>query len=83
MARRKGKKRRKKERIKTPEVCYFCKNGTAPDYKEFKILEGFITNRAKIIGRERSGICTKHQRRLAKAIKRARHLGLLPFASSI
>jgi len=58
--------------------CPICKNGTSPDYKNVEELAKYITDRARIIGKARSGLCAKHQRRLAKAIKRARYLGLLP-----
>ncbi len=52
-----------------------------PDYKEFEILRKFISERGKIMGRDKSGVCARHQRRLAKAIKYDRHLALLPFVS--
>lgn len=61
----------------TKKVCMFCKGGSSPDYKDFEILRKFVTDRGRIVGRKRSGLCAKHQRRLATAIKRARHLGLL------
>lgn len=59
--------------------CYFCKKKTEPNYKEKEVLSRFISDRGKIMGREFSGACQKHQRRLNKAIKQARHLALLPF----
>ncbi len=46
---------------------------------EYEILAPFLTRRGKIRGRQRSGLCRRHQRWLAKEIKRARNLGLLPF----
>ncbi|MCL2537901.1 MAG: 30S ribosomal protein S18 [Alphaproteobacteria bacterium] len=49
------------------------------DYKNKKMLEGFITERGKIIPSRISGVSQKNQRTLATAIKRARHIGLLPF----
>lgn len=64
-------------------VCKFC---TEPkikiDYKEAKILRYFISERAKIIPRRISGNCAKHQRKLTQAIKRARHIALLPYTST-
>lgn len=69
----------KKYRIK---VCRFCElKDESFDYKDEKKLERFITERGKIIPRRISGVCAKHQRSLAKAIKRARLLSLLPFSS--
>jgi len=49
------------------------------DYKDVEKLRGFITDRAKIAPRRRTGTCARHQRTLAVAIKRARHLALLPY----
>jgi small subunit ribosomal protein S18 len=60
-------------------VCSFCEEKKEPDYKQVEQLHKFITDRAKIVGRGRSGLCQKHQRRVATAVKRARYLGLLPF----
>ena len=60
--------------------CYFCsQNLNEIDYKEPELLRKFISGQGKIIDPKFSGTCAKHQRRLAEAIKRSRHLGLLPF----
>ena len=59
--------------------CYFCKNKTVPNFKEYELLEKYLTARGKIVSRERSGICALHQRTLAKEIKKARVLALLPY----
>lgn len=63
------------------KVCVFCagKMDTI-DYKDSGRLRGFISDRGRIASRRRTGTCAKHQRVLAVAIKRARHLALLPFA---
>lgn len=66
-----------------PENCAFCKNETEPDYKNAQELSKFVSERGKILGRVRSGLCAKHQRRLAVSIKRARTLGLLGYTSSL
>jgi len=71
------------KRYKTPEKCPFCTAKKDPDYKEFKTLEKYLSDRAKIYGSVRTGTCAKHQRALTRAIKRARHLALLPFTPSI
>jgi small subunit ribosomal protein S18 len=61
-------------------VCAFCvEKVTAIDYKDIPRLRRYISERAKIDTRRKSGTCAKHQRALATAIKRARHLALLPF----
>jgi small subunit ribosomal protein S18 len=49
------------------------------DYKDPSILRPYISDRGKIAPRRKSGACARHQRALATAIKRARHLALLPF----
>lgn len=63
------------------KVCAFCAAKTDfIDYKDAGRLRGFISDRGRIASRRRTGTCAKHQRTLATAIKRARHLALLPFA---
>ncbi len=51
------------------------------DYKDEKLLRRFVVERGKIVPRRVSGNCHKHQRQLTIAVKRARHLALLPFAA--
>ena len=64
-------------------VCHFCSEGVeAIDYKDPAKLRRYISDRGKIEPRRRTGTCAKHQRALARAIKRARHLALLPYAST-
>jgi len=63
-------------------VCYFCaQNIKDIDYKSVEILRHFISAQAKIMPRKRSHLCSKHQRKLASAIKRARVMALLPFTA--
>jgi small subunit ribosomal protein S18 len=75
------KKRFIRKQLKTnaPKECYFCKEKKEPEFFDTAVLNRFITERAKIIGKVRNGLCAKHQKRLTIAIKRARHLALLPF----
>ena len=62
--------------------CPFCADkGRKINYKDVDSIRYFLTERGKIKGRRKSGTCAKHQRRLAIAIKRARHLALLPFTA--
>lgn len=62
--------------------CYFCKNSIPyVDYKEHKSLKRYMTGWARIKPAGVTGACSKHQRQLTKAIKRARFLGLLPYIS--
>lgn len=70
-----GRKGRKK-------VCSFCVDKVENiDYKDVAKLRRFISERAKILPRRVTGTCARHQRELTVAIKRARHLALLPFSS--
>ncbi len=82
MASRK-KFRKKIERKKVLGPCPFCQSKTDPNYKEYEDLKRFVTERARIVSRGRTGLCSKHQRKLSIAIKRARHLGLLPFRAQV
>lgn len=66
---------------RTKKVCWFEQNCVEPDYKDIKILYKYVTERGKIVPRRLSGVTAKNQRKLAVAIKRARHLGLLPFVA--
>jgi small subunit ribosomal protein S18 len=63
--------------------CGFCADETQTiDYKDPQALKYFITERGKIVPRRISGACAKHQRELTIAIKRARHIALLPFTTN-
>jgi len=63
-------------------ACYFCqRNIKEIDYKDTELLKRFLSGLAKIRAKKRTGTCSSHQRKLAKAIKRARHLGLLPYTT--
>lgn len=60
--------------------CYFCRHNIKEiDWKNAGVLGRFISVQAKIKPPRRTGTCAKHQRKLAKAIKRARVMGLLPY----
>jgi small subunit ribosomal protein S18 len=62
--------------------CSFCVDRIdAADYKDAASLRQYITNRGKIKPRRKSGVCAKHQRRLSLAVKRARHIALLPYTA--
>ncbi len=63
-----------------PKVCPFCADKSGIDYKDTFKLRRYVSDRARIEPRRRTGVCAKHQRRLALAIKRARYLALLPYA---
>lgn len=62
------------------KTCNFCENKIkAINFKDYRMLARYITERAKIVPRRTSGTCAKHQRQLSSAIKRARYLALLPY----
>ena len=64
------------------KVCQFCaEKAESIDYKDVAKLKKFTSERAKILPRRVTGTCAKHQRELTTAIKRARHLALLPYIS--
>ena len=71
-------------RPRKKRICRFC--STKEDYIDFKDekkLVRFLTEQGKIIPRRTSGNCAKHQRQLARAVKRARHLALIPYIADI
>lgn len=68
---------------RTKKTCMFCQSKTIPLYTDVATLKRFISDRAKIVSRLRSGVCSKHQRKLSKQIKYARHLSLLPFTPKV
>ena len=64
------------------KVCKFCvEKIDAINYKDFRLLSQFINERGKITPRRLTGVCTPHQHRLSAAIKQARNIALLPFAT--
>ena len=66
------------------KICRFCADSSLKiDYKAYKNLRYFMTERGKIIPRRISGNCAKHQRLLTVALKRARNIALLPFTTAI
>ncbi|MCR5719455.1 MAG: 30S ribosomal protein S18 [Lachnospiraceae bacterium] len=72
MRKKGGMHRRKK-------VCIFCGKDSAIDYKDVAKLKRYISERGKILPRRITGNCAKHQRALTVAIKRARHVALMPY----
>ena len=65
------------------KVCAFCvEHATYIDYKGVPLLRRYLSDRAKIEPRRKTGTCARHQRILSEALKRARHLALLPYSPS-
>ena len=82
MAERSGRPERRGGRKGRRKVCGFCVDKVESiDYKDVAKLRRYISERAKILPRRVTGTCARHQRELTVAIKRARHLALLPFSN--
>ena len=77
-----GKTARKKFLFRRRKFCKFC-DEKIPfiDYKDVRLLQGYVPERGKILPRRISGTCASHQRELQQAIKRARAIALLPYTT--
>ena len=88
MARPKPKKINKKEKDKARrsgrrKVCTFCVNKIDElDYKDLSLIRRYVNDKSKITARRSSGACARHQRAIARAVKRAREMALLPYCTS-
>jgi small subunit ribosomal protein S18 len=70
-----------RKRIFRPRVCRFCtEKDLTIDYKDVRTIRNLVTERGKIIPRRIYGTCAKHQRQITEAVKRARHLALIPYS---
>jgi small subunit ribosomal protein S18 len=66
--------------IRKPRVCQFCaERAKSIDHKSVEVLKRYVTEQGRIRTRRDSGTCARHQRMVARAVKRARHLALIPF----
>src|ERR1700674_5043598 len=78
-----GRPRGRRQYFRKKKVCKFCvEKMDFIDYKRADILSQFVQERGKILPRRMTGVCSRHQRWLGVAIKRARNIALLPFAGS-
>ncbi len=73
----------KKRKIRVPRNCSYCKEGTNPSFKDVASMSKYMSERGRILGKDRTGVCAKHQRKLAREVKRARHMALLPFVAGL
>lgn len=69
--------------VRAKKGCLFCHNKKEPEFTDSVTLRRFISDRSRIQPKLRTGACSKHQRRLTRQIKYARHLALLPFIPSV
>jgi len=68
------------KRFQRRKFCRFCADKVSfIDYKDIKVLRGYMTERGKILSRKVTGNCSVHQRELTTAMKRARSIALIPF----
>ncbi len=74
--------RERGERVRKKRACPLCRRGIEEvDYKDMGLIQEFLTGKASIAPRRRTGTCAAHQRSLARAVKNARELALLPFTA--
>jgi small subunit ribosomal protein S18 len=67
-----------------PKICQFCADKNAKiDYKSYDLLRRFVTEEGKIKSRRQTGTCARHQREVARAVKRARHLALISYIGEV
>ncbi len=79
-----GPRRGKRQYFRKKKVCRFCvEKVDFIDYKKVEMLQPFVQERGKILPRRMTGTCSKHQRWLGVAVKRARNIALLPFATEL
>jgi len=84
MARRKSRSQKFSGRFRKKRTCRFCEDPKLViDYKNVELLKKYMSERGKIVARRISGNCSKHQRMVARAIKRARYLALVPYTVDI
>ena len=79
-----GARRKKKRQYRRPrrKVCAFCVDKVKfIDYKNVSRLRRFVSDRGKILPRRTTGTCSRHQRSVARAVKRARQIALLPYTA--
>jgi len=89
MPKKKDKRKKRKEKRVLQEkkffrkkVCPFCSDpNLVIDYKDVGMLKRYVSDSGKIQAPKGTGVCTKHQRKVALAIKRARHIALLPYTT--
>jgi small subunit ribosomal protein S18 len=79
-----GVRRGKRQYFRKKKVCRFCvEHVDFIDYKKVEMLQPFVQERGKILPRRMTGTCSRHQRWLGEAIKRARNIAMLPFATEL
>jgi len=80
---KKIQRKRTVKKLVLRQTCLFCQEKKEPDYKDVETLRSFLSERGKILAAARTGNCSKHQRKLTRAVKRARTVALLPFSARV
>lgn len=73
----------RKDIVVKKKTCFYCDNNKLPTYTDSANLRKFMSDRSRINPKQRSGICSTHQRALTAQIKYARHLAMLPFVTRV
>ena len=74
---------KKYKKVSRKKVCQFCANAEyTVDYKDYDRVKRFVSEKGKILPRRVTGNCAKHQRVVVEAVKRARHIAILPYAAN-
>lgn len=73
--------RRRNTMHRRKKVCVFCGKEKALDYKDVATLKKYVSERGKILPRRITGNCARHQRALTTAVKRARHVAIMPYVA--
>ncbi len=76
-----GQRKRPSNMRRRKKVCVFCGKNSEIDYKDVATLKRYVSERGKILPRRITGNCAKHQRALTVAVKRARHIALMPYSA--
>lgn len=76
---RKTRKNTRSRVERQPQECFYCKTKDKPDYKDVLKLRRFISDRGKLIAKNKSGLCSACQRKVSTEIKKARYLSLIPY----
>ncbi|MFH1091044.1 MAG: 30S ribosomal protein S18 [Pseudomonadota bacterium] len=78
------RKNKKKKMYHRRKVCRFCAERSLEiNYKDIRVLRNFVTERGKLVPRRISGNCARHQRQMTTAVKRARHMALMPYTAMV
>ena len=70
------------KRLTRAKRCPLCLEDIRVDYKDVSLLKKYVSERGKIMGRARTGVCASHQRQITRGVKQARYMALMPFVQA-